>query len=55
MYDGRKRDTERDSSIRNQFDISQLLFFFCLNVGVGYEKLLREKMDGIGVIKCRSV
>lgn len=53
----RKRDTERDSSERNQFDISQLLFFFffCLNVGVGYEKLLREKMDGIGVIKCRSV
>lgn len=54
MYDVRKRDTERDSSERNQFDISQLLFF-CLNVGVGYEKLLREKMDGIGVIKCRSV
>lgn len=52
----RKHDTERDSSERNQFDISQLLFFFfCLNVGVGYEKLLREKMDGIGVIKCRSV
>lgn len=51
----RKCDTERDSSEKNQFDISQLLFFFCLNVGVGYEKLLREKMDGIGVIKCRSV